>query len=169
MVRVNMNDEGEGFALREPGAYLAEVEDVEERMSKAGDPFFSLKLRAVGDGTFLCFDVLMLGGKGWGMGRAKLVALGVPDNYEGDLTPGMLIGKRVMAHTTIETYQGKDRVKVNSNAGHYCGFDVAGASPATEPVHAPQGQRSGILGPDEDTPFEGHTRAPPAEGTAGEL
>jgi hypothetical protein len=114
MVQVNMGNEGEGgFDLQPEGDYLAEVQGCEEKTSGKGDPMFSVKLKRVGDSAFLCYDVLMLGGAGWGIGRNKLICLGFPAEGDLNIEAAELIGRRVYVSLKEEEYDGKTKLKVD--------------------------------------------------------
>ena len=110
-----------------PGRYLAEVKKCEERVSKGGlgDPMFSVEFKSVDTGEHLCFDVIMMGGRGIGIGHKKLIQLGVvedgEDNYEVDAH--QLIGKRCVLTLKHETYNKKTNAKPDFEANETFGYE----------------------------------------------
>jgi hypothetical protein len=109
------------------GIYLAQVEKAEEKPSSKGDPMFKVTLKAVAFRTTLCDDFIMLGGKGRGMGQAKLKALGFgPDVKE--IHASELVGQRVYARVAFQEYDDKRTgtkrrsLKVVNVEGSYCGY-----------------------------------------------
>ena len=124
MAQLNWGDyeEPERFERMGPGRYLVEIEDASEKTSKAGDAYFNLRLKAVGFGKVLCFDVVMLAGKGRGIGYAKLKALGVTEKDE-QLAAAELIGRRAYVEVESEEYDGKTRLSVSIGAeDSLCGY-----------------------------------------------
>jgi len=123
-----------------PGNYLAEVKRCEFKKSSNGHPMFSVMLAAVDhDMQMLCFDTLMLGGGGHGIGIAKLDRLGFADREA--LEPGELVGARAIVAVDMGEYQGKKRLEVDIGAeGSKCGYwlwdgddapPVVGAAPVS--------------------------------------
>lgn len=94
-----------------PGVDLWEIKEAREDKSTKGDPMLSLKLFRVSNPADHIYDTIMLAGAGWPVGKKKLGAL-VPAGFNGDLDPLDLIGRRLWASTGIETYQGRDRLRV---------------------------------------------------------
>ena len=64
---------------------------------------------------------VMLAGGGWGIGKRKLAALLEP-GFSGELDPLDLVGKRLWVSTGIETYEGKDRLKVMIDELKHAGY-----------------------------------------------
>lgn len=125
MAQINWSGGANAFG---PGIYLVEVLDAKEKVSSKGDPMFiaafgavEFNREAIGD------DVLMLGGKGAGIGLAKLKALGFKGT-EPEIRAPELIGRRVWACFHREEYTGNDgnkyaKLKVNIRAEHSsCGY-----------------------------------------------
>lgn len=124
MARVDWS-ETPRFHLK-PGIYLAEVAKAEEKLSKKGEAYFRLALVAVEwNRAALCDDILMLEGKGRGVGTGKLEMLGVPKGTS-QVDAVSLIGKRVYCYVDIETreYEGKthENLKVDIKKGQRCGY-----------------------------------------------
>lgn len=133
-----------------PGTYLVTVKECKEGISKKGDAFFNVRLNTEsfdGRETTLCFDILMMEGKGAGIGLAKLQALGIPKGTA-DVSAQDLIGRRAWVNVDSQTYDGKTHLKV------YTTFDPfeLGYWPESEP---PDGvsEPSVSIKPDEDVPF----------------
>lgn len=134
-----------------PGVDLWQVAKAEETTSaKSGAQMLKLEMHRVSTLTQKypdrVFDNVMLEGGGWGIGKEKLMALlGGP--FKGDLDVLDLLNKRVWLSTGIETYDGKDRLKVlvsdpkASNGFAWCGIQHEKNVPAGHAL------------PGEDTPF----------------
>ena len=131
MVHVNMNSAAEGgFAPPEPGVHLWEVTKSEAGTSQSQHPKFSVEAERVeGDGRL--YDTIMLAGGGWGIGKAKLTALGVPMDFDGDLDPLDLVHRRFWASTGIEEYtvasgkhagKKREKLKVLIDDLEHCGY-----------------------------------------------
>ena len=103
MVRYTRDDvtKAEAGGLPPEGVYLAEVvkDGTEQRKSSnTGDPMFNVAFKDVNTGDFLCYDSIMLAGRGLGIGHKKLVMLGVvdPDAPDWEVDAFDLIGKRAV-------------------------------------------------------------------------
>ena len=139
MPSVDLNWEGtsdDGFSLPEPGVYLAEVGSVEVKRSAVGDQYFSVKLNDAKTHGALCWDTLMLGGKGKSIGMAKLRQLGVEEGTK-SLDPNSLYGRRVKVSIMHGEFEGRKQAKVDIRAdGFKCGYlaedGVADAAPAKD-------------------------------------
>lgn len=107
MARINWDQEVEDVLSLKDGVYLAEVKGCEERTSSKGDPMFYATFQAVDFNAHLCSDFIMLAGKGWSMGSAKLRALGFDEGQE-EIAPGELIGRRVYLRCAYEEREGRD-------------------------------------------------------------
>lgn len=94
-----------------PGVDLWEIMECKEDKSRSGDKMLRMKFFRVRAPSDHMYDNIMLAGGGWGIGKAKLSTL-VASDFKGDLDPLDLVGKRVWISTGVETYQGKDRLKV---------------------------------------------------------
>jgi hypothetical protein len=70
------SDSPKSQELSPPGNYHVEVADCEERTSAAGNTYFNVRMKDLESGRSLCFDIIMLSGKGLGMGLSKLKQLG---------------------------------------------------------------------------------------------
>lgn len=89
------------------GTYLWEVCGAKvERSSKTGEYMLVLKLKC---GEHELTDRAMLGGGGWGIGRKKLIALGLKPDFKGNLDPVEFIGRRVWVATVKGEWQGIDK------------------------------------------------------------
>lgn len=132
-----------------PGYHLAEVKKCAEKKSAAGDPYFNVELYSMGmfgaEGL-ICFDIIMLDGKGRGLGQAKLKALGFSDKNS-DLAPEDLVGRRAWVKVYHDTYEGKQRLKVESvfEPTFSCGY-----WPEASP---PEGAVAAKAVDDESVPF----------------
>lgn len=136
-----------------PGVYLVEVDEAEERTGKtSGDPYFNVRLKDVKGGGTLCYDILMLAGKGAGMGYARLRQLGISDETP-SLQAAALVGLRAWVIVAEEEWKDEKRLKVipkwddGAKAGYWSedmppaphdNANAFGAAPAVE---------------DEDLPF----------------
>lgn len=134
MVEVNMSAPVGG---NEPeGTYLGNVSKAEEFTSRSGHPGLKLEFGCVHEGaTFTVRDTIMLGGGGWGMGRARLTALGVPEDFTGNLDPLDLVGRQVYIHLTHEEYTGRGgetrkNLKPNPGKGSHSGYSPEGSEAA---------------------------------------
>lgn len=127
MVHVNMG-KSTGRELT-PGIDLWEVMSMEAGKSQAGDAKLSAKFSRVANPSDHMYDTIMLAGGGWDIGKPKLVALGVPEDLDGDLDTLSLLGVRVWISTGIETYQGKDRMKVLIDDLSHKGYQPAAQVP----------------------------------------
>lgn len=143
MVRVDMTQPDRDMT---PGVDLWEVKTGVSKTSTNNTPMLSLEFkRVVGQG--LLYDNVMLGGGGWGIGKAKLTALGIPKTFSGDLNVTMLVGKRVYIATVVGEYtdkkgQQRSKLEVDINELEHAGYQseskpppglgktVAGAPPA---------------------------------------
>jgi hypothetical protein len=141
MVRINMQDEG-GSALIQ-GINLWTVRSAKIELSKSsGDPMLKLEL-FYNDAKL--YDMAMLAGRGWPIGRRKLLALGMPADFQGELDPLDFVGKRVWIATVLENYTNGDksgtRMKVDIQQLSYSGYQPESMRPA------------GAVHPDDDAPF----------------
>ena len=141
--------------LLRPGIYLAEVARAEEKVSKSsGAPYLNVKFMAPEwAGEEICWDMIMLGGNGINIGRAKLGALGIDLDDGAEHTADELKGRRAYISVVVEKYNGEERLRVDidtdtSHAGYWPeGERPSGArSPGPAPVKPPEAEAI----PDED-------------------
>lgn len=112
------------------GRYRFEVRGCEEKVSKSsGASMFVVGLSALDwGGEMLCQDIIMLGGKGAGIGIQKLKALGF-SGTEREIKAGELVGRRGFCNLGIEEYQEGDKPPVRQSKvgwekgdGSMCGY-----------------------------------------------
>ena len=124
MANVNWDEERPDDAPLAPGEYLAEVVAATEKYSQGGDLMFALRFETRGDGApqHLCYDNLMLQGKGLSIALAKLKAMGF-DRVHATIDAKQLIGRRVRLACIIEEYNGRQSLKPDIRAdGFKCGY-----------------------------------------------
>lgn len=128
------NDAPQEREQMEAGIYNVEVADAEEKTSAAGNSYFNIRLKDIGSGKSLCFDILMLNGKGIRIGLAKLSRLGFVPGEDNEIVAAQLIGKRAWVSVKNDTYEGKTRLVVDINAKTSgCGYWTEAEPPVTEP------------------------------------
>lgn len=143
MAKLNWSNVNKDTTFRpvDPGTYYAEVERCEENKSaNSGDPYFNIRFKEVPSGRFLCYDNIMLEGRGKDIGYAKLTQLGI-DETVGELAPLNLIGRRV--YLALKHHKKGDEVRAAVNINKFrCGYmsEKDGAPPRA-------------AGPKEDVPF----------------
>ena len=135
-----------------PGIHLGRVAKCELRKSeKTGSRYFNVQFVADdplgGEESTLCFDVIMLEGRGRSIGQGKLKALGFEEG-EAIESSQDLIGRRAWLACARETYNGKERLKVDISAdGSLCGYFFEDQPP-------PEAATSGVAPVDSiDVPF----------------
>lgn len=104
-----------GFAPA--GRHLCEVASDFEKTSAKGDPGINLLWVVVGgefEGMPACYDMVMLGGKGFGIGVSKLKALGVDFSKPFHYSSGDLRGRRAFITTVNRTYKKGDGTAASS-------------------------------------------------------
>lgn len=130
-----------------PGIDLWEIMEAKDGKSKSkNESLLNLKFFRVAKRNDHIYDSVMLEGDGWPMGQKKLGAL-LPPDFNGDLDPLSLVGKRLWLATSVQTYNGNDSLKVNPKGGlKFAGYQPAADVPAgcTTPVEEPLG---------DDVPF----------------
>ena len=130
------------------GIYNVEVADAEERTSAAGNKYFNIRLKEMEGGKSLCFDILMLNGKGVRIGLAKLSRLGFVPGQDDEIVAAQLIGKRAWVEVKEDSYEGKTRLVVDINAkSSACGYWSEDEPPS---VASNDGDDTDIL---KDVPF----------------
>ena len=115
MIKLDWSDYNpdQTFKPVDAGVYIAEIEGCNEKVSpSSNDRYLNVRLRDEKTKRFLCFDVIMLTGKGKDIGFTKLTQLGINDTG-GELTAASLVGKRVYVYLKHEPYNGKVRAKVD--------------------------------------------------------
>lgn len=143
-----MNREPESNALIGTNLWTVRESRVEQSKS-SGENMLVLKLKC---GNAELTDRAMLGGGGWGIGKRKLIALGLAPTFSGPLDPIQFIGTKVWCATKEEEYQGIDRktgkvrtfksLKVDVDQLTHAGYQPEADVPAgcTAPVEGwPQG------------------------------
>jgi len=115
--------------LTEPGVYMAEVASAKEKTSSTGNPMIAVTLVAAHfKKRPLCMDYIMLRGKGWGLGKKKLEALGVEPGTK-EISPGELVGRRTYVVLVEDVYDGKKKLKPDILATEYKGYYAQGEEP----------------------------------------
>ncbi len=77
-----------------------------EKSQKSGTPMLVLEFKC---GEYELKDRAMLAGGGWGIGKAKLIALGMSPTFTGNFDPLDLIGRKVWIATVEGTFAGVDK------------------------------------------------------------
>lgn len=108
MVQIDMNEPDRDL---NPGIDLWSVIASSEERASSGNKMIKLKLARVSHPNEHLFDNIMLSGGGWPIGKGKLQAL-LPADFKGDLDPLDFIGRRLWVATGVETYNGRDSLKV---------------------------------------------------------
>lgn len=128
MVHIDLTKPDREFT---PGVDLWEIREATHTRGRngSGDPRLNLKLVRVTNTSDHLYDVVMLDGKGWGIGKAKLQAL-LPAGFAGDLDPLSLVGRRLWVETMIGEYEGKSRLQVNIKGLKHSGFQAEEEVPA---------------------------------------
>lgn len=155
MVRINMNKEvTDGMLV---GIHLWEVRACKDARSQSGELKLQIELQAVGTETKLT-DHIMLEGKGWGIGKAHLIALGIDPTADADIDPLDFIGKRVWIATHVEEKEAL--ATRGANAGKMMVFknlrvdlkqlDSLGYQHESK---VPNGNVPGMGSGDDETPF----------------
>lgn len=111
-----------------PGTDLWEIKEAKDETSSKGDAMINLKLFRVSNPSDHLYDIVMLAGAGWPVGKKKLGAL-IPPGFNGNLDLLTLIGRRLWVSTGVETYNGRDRLKVLIADLRHAGFQVAADVP----------------------------------------
>ena len=105
------------------GVYLAEIASAESRQSQAGDAMVNIALSEVGSRRHICYDNLMMNGRGAGIGVKKALSLGIAERYkeEGEKRvrvspPEHWKGHRAVVTVIMGEYKGKKRLEVDFGA-----------------------------------------------------
>ena len=105
-----------------PGVYRVEVAECVERTSRVGDKYFNVKFKDLDTGKIVCFDPVMLEGKGASIGLCKLSRLGF-EATDSEIIAAQVIGRRAYIGVDNDTYEGKSRLKVDIGyKGSSCGY-----------------------------------------------
>lgn len=116
MVYVDTNETDNPASAGEPGIYPILIRSCKEKHAKSsGEPMFSIEIENEQTHEKLCYANIMLGGKGFGMGKAALKAL--LGDFKGDLHASHLVGKRAWAALKLDEYQGKVRLQIDGRQG----------------------------------------------------
>ena len=157
MAQIDWTEEELGPRYRPGDIVKATISKCEERTSKKGDPMFSVTLEDENK-KFVCYDILMLGGPGRGIGQAKLSALGFTKDH-GEIIPAQLIGRQVYVRLTEDEWDGKKRLKVDlvrddgeEYARWHCGYWPVRDDIEPPPKPNPRYEPAPWSG-DEKTPF----------------
>ena len=105
-------------SMKEPGRYLVEVKDVNEKRNSNNDNQWGLQFKDVESGLTVCWDNLIFSQGGRGIAFTKMAMLGVQKNQYGKYSVGHkdeLVGMRAYITTVKDVYQGKERLKVDFN------------------------------------------------------
>lgn len=133
MVKIDMTQPDQNLV---PGVFLVFVKAATVKKSKSGDDMIGLELGGVERPATRLYDNIMLAGGGWPMGKQKLTALGLGEDFTGDFDVANLNGRRVWVATKIETYKGKDKLSIDIQQLKYAGMqpedDVPGGCVAPE-------------------------------------
>jgi hypothetical protein len=118
MITFHEDDINEGFELKDPGKYGAEVIEVTVKESSKGDEMLFLKFKDLESGTHLCTDNLTFGANAKGIAFKKIAMLGIQKNEGGvyELEPEELIGRQCGLNLVNQEYEGKKFLKPDFNA-----------------------------------------------------
>jgi hypothetical protein len=116
---IDMDNLGGGATLT--GVNLWTISSCSLTKSSKGDNMLKLDLVC---GEAKLKDNIMLGGAGWGMGRRKLIALGVPETGKLTIDPPGFIGMKVWASTKMEPNTWTDSKTGQQRSGERLVVDV---------------------------------------------
>lgn len=113
MLVFHEDDINDGFELKDPGKYGAEVIEVTVKESSKGDEMLFLKFKDLKSDTHLCNDNLTFGANAKGIAFKKITTLGIEKNEGGvyELEPEELIGCRCILSLVTQEYEGKKFLK----------------------------------------------------------
>jgi len=109
MAQVNWTDYEEptqNAGSLEPGIYTTIIIAAEERTSKNGDLYFNVTHESTQFQRVLCYDNIMLEGRGKNMGLAKLKTLGLLDKSE--INDIDLVGVKCIVIVEDDSYEKAD-------------------------------------------------------------
>ena len=122
-----------------PGIDLWSILGCEEAKSRGGDQMLKIKFSRDSDPSCHLYDIIMLEGAGWGIGKQKLAAL-LGKGFSGELDTIDLLQKRIWVNVVVDTYDSKDRLKVGIEELAFAGYQPESQVPpgktAPEPVAA---------------------------------
>lgn len=104
IIDLNMNQPTGGLI----GTHLWTVDSATFGKSRKGDSMLTLKLSCLPNDrneAATMSDIIMLQGPGFGIGKPKLVALGVKPNHSGPFDPLDLHGRRVWISTVEQQWE----------------------------------------------------------------
>lgn len=133
------------------GVYHAEVTNVEQRYSRAGDAMLIIYFNDATTRARLCQDIAMLEGNGARIGFGKLCQLGVKKNTP-TLEPLSLVGERVYVSIDHREWEGEKQASVNIKAKKPFRFGYSTEAPTDREVltmAVPEGQEIA----DSEVPF----------------
>jgi hypothetical protein len=109
MVAFHEDDINDGFELKDPGKYGAEVTEVKIGETSKGDEMWTLKFKDLNSDTYLCTDNLTFGLNAKGIACKKISTVGIEKNEGGvyEFEPEDLIGHRCNLSLIIKEYRGK--------------------------------------------------------------
>lgn len=149
-MRYGLKEVREASEGRSEGVYHVEVNNAEDKTTIKGEKRIALTLSQVGtDGQLVCFDSLMMQGKGLGITKGKLKQLGI-DLDKDDFDSQDLIGRRVHVACVFgkPNDKGNRYLEVDIRAkGSKCGYWTEADPPK------PAGASDDLGSWDDDTPF----------------
>ncbi len=113
MLSFHKDEIKEGFDLKSPGRYGAEVTEVKVGVTSKGDDMWTLKFNDTETDSYLCSDNLFFSEKAKFFSYKKIEMLGIKEN-EGDvfeLEPEDLVGCRCILNLVIEENNGDKFLK----------------------------------------------------------
>lgn len=118
MIAFHEDDINEGFELKDPGKYCAEVTEVIVKETAKGDEMWVPKFKGIECDTYLCTDNLTFGANAKGIAFKKIAMLGIEKNEGGvyELEPEELIGRQCILSLVVQEYEGKKFLKPDFNA-----------------------------------------------------
>ena len=115
MVYIDTDKPADSYERRpmRPGIDLWDIVKCEQAHSqKSGAQMLKLELvrtsQANDKSQDRIYEIVMLEGPGWAIGKEKLVAM-LGGAFKGDFDPLELVGRRVWLNTVVETYKGVDK------------------------------------------------------------
>ena len=106
------------------GEHLAFLTSVDLKRSRKGESMVSMQFNGHDSGFMLCNDVVMLEGRGLGIGLKKLEQLGVAKHDDEERRWRVLdvedwVGRAVYLTLVHEEWRGKNRARVNFSARNF--------------------------------------------------
>jgi hypothetical protein len=138
-----------------PGVYLGEVKKCETKIARSGESYLNLEWHdvsgAFGEGGLICWDRLMMGGRGRGISQAKLKVLGFRGT-EPSIEPEDVVGRRAWIRVDWHEYEPNGEKKRNLQVtSQFRPEFQSGYWPENSP---PKIEGGGALAPiEDDTPF----------------